>query len=221
MFLDCWSSASLGVSFPEYRSPGPPCSWCKDPSWVSMAQLQGSTTGLVGQGHSELWNQPDLGKRLLLFKNFYSIAFGANFALAQRRWTIQRELEIYIFKAFKATFHSPLYEFWLGYIRKVHVIQWQPQVTPFIPHKMQEMWKQITNPSAKQPPPKNHYSLSLITPCTSEAFPKDQTNKWADCTIPQIWGYFWPQGRRKKFQRKTRRPCNVQTPKSPPSAEDV
>lgn len=28
-------------------------------------------------------------------------------------------------------------------------------------------------------------NLSLIIPCTSEASPKDQTNKWADCTMPE------------------------------------
>lgn len=37
---------------------------------------------------------------------------------------------------------------------------WWPQVTPFIPHKMLE----ITNPSGKQPLPKNHKSLSLMNP---------------------------------------------------------
>lgn len=44
---------------------------------------------------------------------------------------------------------------------------------------------QITNPSVKQPPPQNHNSLSLITPCASQPSPKDQTNKWADCAVPE------------------------------------
>lgn len=189
MFLDCWSSASLGVSFPEYRSPGPPCSWCKEPSWVSVVQLQGSTTGLVGQGHCELWNQPDLGKRLLLFMNFYSITFWARFFCTgtKEMHSPERIRNLYIQNI---QGHISLTSIWvLTWLHKESprrtVAASSYSIYPFIPHKMEEMQKQITNPNGKQSPHKNHKSLSLITPCKSQASPKDQTNKWADCTMSE------------------------------------